>query len=65
MSKLFEMKHKIFDILNMIKGFEVGYTSNVKDKIIIDYEGERYVVHFEKVENPNKNMYEDIKLYLK
>ena len=54
--------HKIHEVLNLVKGFEVGYDSKTtKDgKFIIEYCGERYFVRMEKVENPSANIFDDI-----
>jgi hypothetical protein len=51
-------------VLNMIKGFEVGYTSRVDNKIMMDFEGSRYVVTFRKLENPSESMIDDIDRFL-
>ena len=50
---MFELVSKIHTILNLVKGFEVGYSSKtVKDgKFLIEYQGERYSVKIEKIES--------------
>lgn len=52
-------------ILNMMKGFSAGYTTGCKDKMLLIYEGDTYVVSFTKIENPSEDPYEDIGKYLK
>jgi hypothetical protein len=56
--------HGISNVLNMIKGFDTGHTTSVNDKMIIDYEGQRYIVSFEKIEDKNSDMFKDIEQYL-
>jgi hypothetical protein len=56
--------HGISNVLNMIKGFDTGHTTRVNDKMIIDYEGQRYIVSFEKIEDKNSDMFKDIEQYL-
>ena len=59
---MFELIHKIHTILNLVKGFEVGYSSKTtKDgKFLIEYCGERFFVKIEKVENPSASIFDDI-----
>ena len=38
------MKHKIYEIFNMIKGFKAGYSSRSTNKLILDYNGDRYIL---------------------
>ena len=54
--------HKIHEILNLVKGFEVGYDSKTaKDgKFLVDFCGERYFVKMEKVKEPSGNIFDDI-----
>lgn len=58
------IKHKLYEVLNMIKGFEVGHTSRVANKLIIDYKDKRYVVVLKEIENPSNHMLEDMDTYL-
>ena len=59
---MMKLIHKIHEVLNLIKGFEVGYDSKTaKDgKFLVEYCGERYFVKMEKVENPSANIFDDI-----
>lgn len=50
--------------LNMIKGFEVGYTTRVGNKLMMDCEGGRYLVTLVKIENPSENMADDIDKFI-
>lgn len=54
--------YKIHEVLNLVKGFEVGYSNKTaKDgKYLVEYCGERYFVKMEKVENPSANIFDDI-----
>lgn len=38
-------------ILNLIKSFTAGYSTTVKDQMIIDYKDKRYMVTFEELCN--------------
>ncbi len=62
MRRMINLIHKIHEILNLVKGFEVGYDSKTaKDgKYLVEYCGERYFVKMEKVENPSANIFDDI-----
>jgi hypothetical protein len=62
MKVMFNLIYKIHTVLNLVKGFEVGYSSETtKDgKFLIEYCGERYFVKMEKVENPSANIFDDI-----
>ena len=51
---------KLHQILNLCKGFEVGYSSGDKNHMIIDYEGKRYAVKIAEIENPSEDVFEDI-----
>ena len=64
MKNLLEIKFKIAEVLNLIKGFEVGHTSRVEDKIIIDHKGKRFIVSFKEIKTPHKDMLKDIDMYL-
>lgn len=51
---------KIFQVLNYVKGLEVGM-SNVEQKLLIECCGKRYVAEFREVEDPKPTMSEDMK----
>ena len=51
---------KISDIMNNIKGFEVGFSTD-ENKMLIDFEGKRYVAEFREVENPAENALDDMR----
>ena len=57
MNKMF---WKISDIMNNIKGFEVGFSTNEK-KMLIDFEGKRYVAEFREVESPAEDALDDMR----
>ena len=62
MKAMRELIHKVHEVLNLVKGFEVGYSSKTikSGKFLIEYCGERYFVKMEKVENPSANIFDDI-----
>ena len=45
---------KLHAVLNIIKGFVAGYTTSVKDQMMIDYKGKRYMVTFEELCNSDE-----------
>ena len=53
--------HKLHRILNLCKGFEAGYSSSNNDRMLIEHEGKRYAVKIVEIENPSKNIFDDIK----
>ena len=54
-----ELFHKIYSIMDNIKGFAVGYS--IRDnKMLFDYEGKRYVAEFREVENPAEDVIDDM-----
>lgn len=44
--------HKIHQILNEVKGFIAGYSSNKPNKMVIKYNDEFYAIKVEKLEPP-------------
>jgi hypothetical protein len=46
---MWELKHKLHTILNMMKDFQSGYRGSWKDKILIKYEGKVILVTFEEL----------------
>ena len=54
------MFNKIHHIMNFVKGFTVGY-SLTDDKMLIEYEGKRYVAEFREIENPAEDIIDDMK----
>lgn len=55
-----DMLWKIFEILNLMKDFKVGYDPQ-NEKMLIEFKGERYVVEGHKVEYPSADMVEDLR----
>ncbi len=51
---------KIHEIMNNIKGFTIGY-SNEEKKMLIEFEGKRYVAEFREIENPAENIIDDMR----
>ena len=48
-----ELINKINTVLNLIKDFATGYSSESCDQMMIDYKGKRYMVTFEELCNSN------------
>lgn len=59
-----KLTNRIQNILEQIKGFSVGTSSNNDTKMIIDYEGSRFLVSFHQIIKPQDNMFDDIEKYL-
>jgi len=57
--------YALHEILNKIKGFETGYSGSVDNKMIIDYDGDRYIITIEKIESKSKDILDDIKIFLR
>ena len=51
---------KISDIMNNVKGFEVGFSTN-EQKMLFEFEGKRYVAEFREIESPNKEILDDMR----
>jgi hypothetical protein len=54
------MLWKITEIMNNIKGFSVGYSIEEK-KMLIDFDGRRYVAEIREVEHPAENALDDMR----
>lgn len=57
-----EIITKLHEVLNLLKGFRAGYsTETFRDgKMIIEHEGVRYFLRVEKVECPSEHITKDI-----
>ena len=51
---------KIYEILNLCKDFEVGFTSLVPICMIVDYQEKRYAVTFTEISNPKESVFDDL-----
>lgn len=51
---------KIYEILNLCKDFDVGFTSLIPNCMIIDYNGRRYAVNFTEILNPSESIFDDL-----
>lgn len=60
---MFKLRHKLYELMNMMKGCCAGYSTKYPNKMMIDNDGERYMVEFTKIENPNEDMHKDMKKY--
>lgn len=56
---------KLYNVLLMIKDFTPGYTTACKDKMIVYYKDEAYVLALTKIEEPSENPMDDINKYLR
>ena len=55
-----QMMFKIYDIMNQIKGFTVGYSPQ-ENKMLFDVEGKRYVFEIREIEVPSINIADDMR----
>ena len=55
-----EMMFKIYDIMNQIKGFEVGFDAD-ESKMLFGVDGKRYVFEVREVEEPQPTMFDDMR----
>lgn len=51
--------------LGMIKNFNTGTSSRSNDRMIIDYNDDRYIATFTKVEDKDEDMFKDIDKFIK
>lgn len=51
---------KISDIMNNVKGFEVGFSTD-EQKMLFEFEGKRYVAEFREIESPYKEIIDDMR----
>ena len=51
---------KIHEIMNQIKGFTTGF-SPAEKKMLIEFEGKRWVAEFREIENPAENIVDDMR----
>lgn len=51
---------KISDIMNNVKGFEVGFSTD-EQKMLFEFEGKRYVAEFREIESPSKEILDDMR----
>lgn len=59
------LQNELYFILIRLKGFNVGYTSSVENKIIIDFKGRRFVATLEEIEDPSEDMADDVNKIIK
>ena len=55
-----KMLWKIHEIMNNIKGFTTGFSIDEK-KMLIEFEGKRYVAEIREIENPAIDIIDDMK----
>lgn len=57
-----ELVIKLFEILNLIKGFTAGYSTRTMcdGKMLIVYNGKRYVLELREIEYPSEDISEDL-----
>ena len=55
-----QMMFKIYDIMNQIKGFTVGYSPQ-ENKMLFDVDGKRYVFEIREIEVPSINIADDMR----
>ena len=54
---------KISEVLNMIKGFDVGYSGNslCEGKMLVEYQGKRCVLEIREIKNHSENIWDDVR----
>lgn len=56
-----EIIHKLYEILELCKGFKAGYDGNDDEHMLIEYKGKRYAVKIAEIEHPSENIFDDIR----
>jgi hypothetical protein len=51
---------KISDIMNNVKGFEVGFSTD-EQKMLFEFDGKRYVAEFREIESHSKEILDDMR----
>lgn len=46
-SAKYDLKHALANSLQALKGFETGYSSGTHDRMVIEHNGNIFVLHFE------------------
>ena len=57
---MIELFHKIWDFMNHVKDFTVGYDV-AHSKMLFEYKGKRWVAEFREVENQSENIVDDMR----
>lgn len=52
------------NILSKMKGFDCGNTTANNKQMIVELDGERFLISIDKIENPSEHIFEDIEKYL-
>ena len=57
-----ELVTKVHKVLNEVKDFDVGYSSDTMANgyMLIEYKGKRYAVKAVEISNPSESIFEDI-----
>lgn len=55
-----QMMFKIYDIMNQIKGFTVGYSAQ-ESKMLFEVDGKRYVFEVREIEDPKPDILDDMR----
>ena len=55
-----DIMFKIYDIMNQIKGFTVGFNYH-EDKMLFEVDGKRYVAEFREVYDPKPDIRDDMR----
>ncbi len=60
MQTMHDMMFTIYDIMNRIKGFTVGFNYN-ENKMLFEVDGKRYVVEVREVDDPKPDIRDDMR----
>lgn len=58
------MIYELSMMLDTLKGVRTGTSSKSNNKLVMDFNNKRYIVHLKEIENPNEDVFEDIEEYL-
>jgi len=54
---MFELIHKLYTILNQLKGFEAGYSTDNFETMIVNYKGKNYKITIKELGEGNIENY--------
>ena len=55
-----QMMFKIYDIMNQIKGFTVGYSAT-DSKMLFEVDGKRFVAEIREIKDPKSDIRDDMR----
>ena len=55
-----DVMFKIYDVMNQIKGFTVGFNYH-ESKMLFEVDGKRYVAEFREIDDPKPDIVDDMR----